>query len=655
MTGPVPYRGATDQVPDHTATAPVPDHGATGSAHGPTGHVADEAITEPAPSPGRPHATPRSVPIGDYGLIGDTRSAALVAPDGAIDWWCAPRFDDPPLFARLVAGDDGGHFRIGPREPVRSVTRAYLPGTATLVTTWRLDGAELELSDALVGEVEGRFLPGTLLVRTVTARGRPVDVAIELAPRFGYELRPAAVVRRRNGALLLSKGDLATAVCADGVDLVPDRPSQVTVAPGADVVVALSLSRRGPLIIVPPERAAEARLEDERRWRHWSAGLRVPEEYRDVVTRSLITLRLLTYSPSGAPVAAPTTSLPELIGGSRNWDYRFAWPRDASIGITAFLTAGQDREARAFLAWLLHASRLTRPRLPVLFTVLGRPGPPERVLDGWPGYADSPPVRRGNGARNQHQLDGYGWVVHGAWVLASTGYRLYPETWRTMSGYADRVAEIWRQPDAGIWEKRAPHEHHVHSKLMAWVALDRAVRIAVLRGEGRRPRARRWVAQRDAVAAEIRSKGLDPGLGHYTAAFGRSDLDSALLLLPGMGFDPPTSPAVARTVDAVRAGLTAGGPLVYRYDPGNDGLVGGEGAFLPCSFWLVEALARTGRRDEAKDLFDALLGLGGPLGLYGEEMDPVTHEHLGNYPQALTHAGLIQAAFALSGAVERML
>jgi GH15 family glucan-1,4-alpha-glucosidase len=588
----------------------------------------------------------RTLPIGDYGLIGDTRSAALVAPDGSIDWWCAPRFDDPPLFGRLIGGRHAGWFTVGPGEPARSVSRAYRPDTVTLTTTWAVERAELELADSLVAEVEGRFLPGTVLVRRLTARGSTVPARLHLAPRFGYQHALAGRTGCRAGALVCERGDLAIAVTSDGAPLEVDRPVDFEVRPGAPVVISLTVARRSPLIVVAPASAVAEAVRDEAGWRSWAKGIEV-SSHRNAVTRSLMTLQLLTYSPSGAPVAAPTTSLPEQLGGGRNWDYRYAWPRDACIGIAAFLAVGKPQEARAFLAWLLHASRLSRPRLPVLLTLDGRAGPPEAVLDGWPGYADSRPVRIGNAATGQHQLDGYGWVLDAAWLLTDAGHGLYGETWRAVAGFADQVAAAWTQPDAGIWERRTRPAHHVHSKLMAWVALDRAVRIATARRDRRRRRQQRWISARDALALDIQTRGFDPAQQSYTAAYGSTDLDAAVLLLPVVGLEAASSSRVAGTIEAIRRQLGAGGPLVYRYPPGSDGLGGGEGAFLPCSFWLVQALARTGRREEAEALLDELLALGGPLGLYGEEMDPATGEHLGNYPQALTHAALVQAVLAL--------
>ena len=585
-------------------------------------------------------------PIGDYGLIGDTRTAALVSSHGAIDWLCAPHFDGDPLFGRLVGGPEGGTFRVGPATPTDPVTRRYRPHTATLETVWNVGGAELTLTEGMVAELAGRLLPTTMLVRRLTARRGPVDVTVEFDPRFGETQRPGRVARRGR-VVVSSRGSLAVSLGTDP-DVVIDvgRPVSVTVEPDRPLTFVLAIAHREPLIYVDPNAAWAALESDERRWRAWTEPIDTDVPFREAVVRSLLTLRLLTYSPSGAPVAAPTTSLPEELGGIRNWDYRFTWPRDASIGVGTFLGAGKDLEARMFFGWLLHATRLDRPRLPVLLTLHGKHPRRERTLAGWPGYAASAPVRVGNGAADQHQLDGYGWVIDAAWLLTRGGNPLNSEAWRAVRGFADRVCERWREPDAGIWEVRGDPRHHVHSKLMAWLALDRALRIADTHRLSS-SRRQRWRAERAAIASEVRNRGFDEERRVYTRSYGSDELDAATLVLPLLGVEPKGSPRVNDTVDAIGRDLAADGPLLYRYPPGGDGLPGVEGAFLPCAFWMVQALAATGRIAEATHRFEALLRLATPLGLYAEEMDPISHEHLGNFPQALTHAALIQAALAI--------
>jgi GH15 family glucan-1,4-alpha-glucosidase len=311
---------------------------------------------------------------------------------------------------------------------------------------------------------------------------------------------------------------------------------------------------------------------------------------------------------------------------------------------------GYDEEARRFLFWLLHAGRLTRPSLPVLLTLHGRAVRRERELE-WPGYAGSRPVRIGNAAATQLQLDNYGWVIDAAWALTAANHRLYAETWRTMRAFADHIMAIWQSPDAGIWEQRGEGRHHVHSKVMAWLALDRALRIASTRTTSSR-QVERWRDARTAIERDVLEHGFNHDIGAYTREYGSTELDAALLRLPLVGVEPPDSPRVVGTVDAIRERLSAGGPLLYRYQPGTDGLPGAEGAFLPCSFWLVQALAETGRIDEAHALFAELGELSSDLGLFAEEIDPVTRHHLGNYPQALSHATLVQAALTLQRRTE---
>ena len=590
--------------------------------------------------------------IGDYGLIGDTRTAALVSSDGALDWMCAPHFDSDPLFGRLVGGPAAGTFRVGPAMPAPVTERRYRPNSATLETTWAANNTRLTLTEGMIAELAGRLLPATLLVRRLCADGGPFDVTVDFDPRVGEAHRAPRVEQRRKG-VVCSWGSLAVALDTNRpLTIEPGRPTTLMVEPGRPLILVLAVAHHEPLIHVDPDAAWAALESDERRWHAWTEAVDASTPFRDAVVRSLLTLRLLTYSPSGAPVAAPTTSLPEAIGGIRNWDYRFAWPRDASIGIGAFLGVGKHDEARMFLAWLLHASRLDRPRLPVLLTLHGKRPRTERTLGAWPGYRDSRPVRIGNGAATQHQLDNYGWVIDAAWLLANAGYRLFSETWRAMAGFADHVARHWREPDAGIWEIRGNEQHHVHSKLMAWLALDRALRIGETHPLGIRRR-RRWQTERDAIAQEVQSRGFNEARASYTRSYGSQDLDASILVLPLLGLEAPDAPRVHSTIKAIQHELDAGGPLIYRYPPGRDGLPGTEGAFLPCAFWLVQALAKSGRVAEAEDRLAALVELATPLGLYAEEMDPTTHDHLGNYPQALTHAALVQAAIAVRDAPVR--
>lgn len=587
----------------------------------------------------------KASPIADYGLVGDTRTAALVSSNGAVDWLCAPTFDGEPVFGALLGGPEAGTFLAGPVLPAERVSRSYRTHSATLETVWSSGEGRLILTEAMVAEVAGRLLPTTVLIGRLSAEGSPVPAVIHFDPRLGEQHRRPRIRHGRH--LVCEWGPLALSLgCAPELELEPGNQVFLTVTPGQPVTLVLALAYGEPLIFLDPAAAWDLVEADEARWREWTNEVDERIPFREAVLRSLLTLRLLTYSPSGAPVAAPTTSLPEDVGGIRNWDYRYAWPRDASIGVGSFLGVGKSAEALNFLGWLLHASRLERPRLPALLTLTGGHVPRERTLPNWPGYGGSRPVRTGNGAAGQHQLDGYGWVLDAAWILVKDGHRLYSETWRAMRGFTDLVARRWQEADAGIWEIRADAAQHVHSKMMGWLTLDRALRIGQTHPLHMRQQ-RRWQRARDNIADQIRAKGFDTAKNTYTRTYGSSDLDAALLVLPILDLEPAGSARVRGTVDAVREELSAGYPLLYRYPPGRDGLPGGEGAFLPCSFWLVQALAHTSRQSEAAELFEALLDKANDLGLYSEEIDPATGALLGNFPQALTHAALVQAALSL--------
>jgi GH15 family glucan-1,4-alpha-glucosidase len=449
-----------------------------------------------------------------------------------------------------------------------------------------------------------------------------------------------------------SWGSLAIALTGSARALSPGIVHRVVVEPGRPLVLALSVADREPLIYIDPPGAAQALARTDEEWRTWSGSLSDLGPFHDLVVRSLVTLRLLTYAPSGAPVAAPTTSLPEVEGGDRNWDYRYAWPRDASLGIGAFLDAGSDREAEAFMYWLLHAGRLDRPRLPVVLDIDGRPVPEEIELEDWPGYRRSRPVRIGNGAATQHQLDVYGWVIDAGHRLDAGGHRLFAETWRLLADHADFVAEHWAAPDSGIWEVRGQPRHYVHSKVMAWTALHRAIALSSAH-RTRTRRRQRWCNARDAIRNQVLTSGFDQQRSTFVRAYDDQGLDAALSLVGVLGFDAPDSPAVLGTLAAIRSELSASGPLLYRYSVGKDNLENGEGAFLPCSFWLAHALARAGRVDDAIDVLTELSRFGGNLGLFPEEIDPTTGAALGNYPQALTHSSLVRACIAVRDAQRR--
>jgi GH15 family glucan-1,4-alpha-glucosidase len=594
---------------------------------------------------------PVNRPVADYALIGDTRTGALCSSVGSIDWLCLPRFDSDPVFGRLVDPTDGGTFAVNP-EGIRHVSRHYVGNSAVLETTWETDTGSVRLRDGMVLHVQTSLRPNALLVRQVCCLDGTARVGIRYQPRRGLPGR-APRVERRSGAIVCTWGSLALGLqVSPHLDIEPGRDTFATLHAGETLAFALGSAERSPLVLTPPPVLDGLLDETIRWWDGWAAGIRYAGPFREMVVRSLVTLRLLTFSPSGAPVAAPTTSLPEWPGGGRNWDYRFAWPRDASIGLAAFLAVGKDEEARSFFSWLLHASRLTRPKLAVLYSLYGKPPRPEQEMWDVAGYRDSRPVRVGNGASRQHQLDVYGWLVDTSWSLVEAGQRLDSETWRVVAGLAHFVADRWQEPDAGIWEVRDVQAHYVHSKLMGWLALDRALRIARTHRTAPK-RLQHWRAERAAVAADVRRRGFDDVRGCYVRAYGRTDTDAALLLLPVLEFEPPQSNRVAGTIAAIRRQLDAGDGLLYRYPPGDDGLEGGEGSFLACSFWLVQALARLGAVDEATHLFDRLSRRANDVGLLAEEVDPGSGEQLGNFPQALSHAALVQAALALERASVR--
>jgi GH15 family glucan-1,4-alpha-glucosidase len=540
------------------------------------------------------------LPIADYALIGDGHTAALVGRDGSIDWLCLPRFDAEPVFDRILDADHGGRFELQPVEPFEAVRR-YREHTAVLETTFTTASGSVRVTDAMLLGSDQREL-----IRIVDPREGRVRMRWRFQPRFDVHL---ASWDAGDGKLDLGPGTRATFVVAE----------------------------------TPPTREdAEQRLErTAATWMDWAARAQYEGRWREPVLRSALTLKLLTYSPTGAIVAAPTTSLPERIGGDRNWDYRFSWLRDGIYTMRALLLLGYRREAEAFFRWQLEAIRPDLPEVKPLYRIDGRGDPEERELD-LTGYRDSRPVRSGNAAVEQLQLDVYGHLLESASRLrGETGF-LGPEVGRELAALADFVADAWRRQDAGIWEVRGDVCNFVQSKAMCWTALDRAAELAdagAIPGSGAR-----WREQADAVRAWIESEGWNEQLGSYVRAPElRDEVDGSLLSLPLCAYSRAADPRFAATADAIRRELGAGGPLLYRTRAAK----ASEGAFLACSFWLVDALGRGGRTEEGHELMGRLVELANDVGLYGEEIDPETGEHLGNFPQALVHLALVNAAVSL--------
>jgi GH15 family glucan-1,4-alpha-glucosidase len=582
-------------------------------------------------------------PIRDYAVIGDGRTAALVRRDGAIDWLCLPNLDSPSVFAAMLDPERGGRVEVAPAVP-HHAERGYLPGTNVLSTTFHTDGGAVRMTDAMTLP-DARLAPFRELARRIDGLAGEVPMRWRVEPRFNYACGTTRIEPRRPFPVAASRGD-ALAVCAWNARELRCEAGAVTGAfvsrPGARALLTVVAAHGEPLVC-PARADVESRIDTTAAfWRDWSAGLTYDGPWREAVVRSALTLKLLVFAPSGAIAAAPTTSLPEAIGGDRNWDYRFSWIRDSSFTLEALLQLGRHLEATSFFWWFMHATRLMRPRLQPFYRLDGGAFAPESTLP-LAGYRDSRPVRIGNGAVEQLQLDTFGNLLDTAFGYAQRGFAIDADTGRELGHLADFVCATWRRPDRGIWEVRMEPRHFTHSKAMCWVALDRAIRLAE---RGTLPRARlpRWRAEATEIRRFIDERCWSARKQSYVRFAGTEEVDASLLMLAIMRYEDPRGVRMRGTIDAIRREL-GHGPIVYRYR-GADGLGGNEGAFLCCSFWLVEALALAGRAAEAADLMTTLLGLANDVGLYAEEIAPDTHEFLGNFPQGLVHLALISAAAA---------
>jgi GH15 family glucan-1,4-alpha-glucosidase len=586
--------------------------------------------------------------IEDYALIGNTQTAALVGRDGSVDWLCMPRFDSGACFAALLGTPENGRWLITPDAEVVAVRRQYRGDTLVLETEFELaGGARVALIDFMpICERDGRID----LIRIVEGRRGTVPMRMEAVFRFDYG-RIVPWVRSRDYGLSAVAGpdalQLRTPVPMHGENM--KTLAAFKVAEGDRIPFTLTWY---PSHL--PESAARDDLklldETEQYWRQWSARCQDGNQWRPHVIRSLITLKALTFSPTGGIVAAPTTSLPEWIGSVRNWDYRYCWLRDATFTLYALLSSGYNEEATAWCEWLLRAVAGQPDQIQIMYGLAGERRLTEFEAPWLPGYENSVPVRLGNAAHDQFQLDVYGEIFDVFHVARRYGFNPGDDAWNVARVLMDFVEQHWFEPDEGIWEVRGPRRHFTHSKVMAWVAADRAVK-AVERYSREGP-VDRWRSLRDAIHADVCRHGFNAERNAFVQYYGGTTLDASVLMIPLVGFLPATDPRIAGTVEAIQRDLMDEG-LVRRYStniPGVDGLPPGEGAFLPCTFWLADNLAMMGRYDDARAIFERLVGLCNDVGLLSEEYDPRGKRQLGNFPQAFTHVFLINTAHNLSRA-----
>jgi len=583
-----------------------------------------------------------STPIEDYALIGDCRSAALVSRDGSIDWLCWPRFDSEACFAALLGSCDHGRWLVAPRDKAR-ITRQYRPNTLILETYF-------ETADGAVVLVD--FMPfhgdRSEIVRLVHGTRGRVRMHTELILRFGYGAVVPWVTRLESGVLRAIAGPdmvlLRTPVHLQGKNMT--TVGEFTVMRGETIPLVLSYARSHRP--VPPARDPTASLEaTEKFWKDWTSKCRAAGEWTDAVRRSMITLKALTYAPTGGIVAAPTTSLPEKIGGERNWDYRFCWLRDATLTLLGAMHAGYYEEAEAWREWLLRAVAGSPDQLQIMYGIAGERRLSEWVVDWLPGYEKSSPVRVGNAAHTQLQLDMFGEIMDVHHQARRGGLTTNESGWDAQIKFLEYLARIWREPDQGIWEMRGPAQHFTYSKVMAWVAFDRTIKSA--ENFGLEGPLEEWRRLRDEICDDVCTHAYNKKLGTFVQAYGSDQLDASLLMVPCVGFLPVSDPRIAATIAAIERRLLRDG-LVIRYctEDVTDALPPGEGAFLACSFWLVDVYILQERFEEAENLFRRLVGLCNEVGLLSEEYDPSSRRLIGNFPQAFSHMALVNSAYNLT-------
>ncbi len=612
--------------------------------------------------------------ISDHGLIGDLQTAALVSTDGNVDWFCCPRFDSPSVFASLLDADKGGHFRITPQSCEYVTRQMYLPDSAILVTRFMSADGVGEVHD-FMPVITGKATDRHRLVRQIRVNRGTMQFAMDLQPRFDYARQGHQTDVTENGAVFSSPDMELTlhTVGPRGAAGKHDTTKLKRQGKGLRAVWTLSEGQRTAVVLesnggrprrLPPGEVDRLATDTAAFWRDWLNKSTYRGRWREMVARSAMTLKLMTYAPTGALVAAPTAGLPEQVGGERNWDYRYTWIRDASFSVYALLGLGYREEAAAFGFWMRdrateQAGNGSGP-LKIMYRVDGSSDLSEEILDHFEGWRGSRPVRIGNGAADQLQLDIYGEALDALTQADTSGLFMAHQGWQAVTEMVDWVCEHWDQPDEGIWETRGGRKDFTYGRFQAWVALDRAIRLA--ERHGRPADITRWRTERDQVYRQVMTRGWNAKIGAFTQHYRTEVLDSSLLLMPLMGFVAPRDPMWLSTLDAMDAELVSDS-LVYRYNPSAspDGLRGEEGTFSLCTFWYVDALARAGRLEEAQLTFEKMHTYANHLRLYSEEIG-VTGEQLGNFPQAFSHLSLINAAINLdyqldhgAGSVEHLL
>jgi GH15 family glucan-1,4-alpha-glucosidase len=597
--------------------------------------------------------------LSDYALIGNSCSAALISKHGSIDWCCLPEFHSPSVFAALLDRKKGGYFSIAPVRENESSQR-YLPDTNIVETSFRTDEGVVRITDAFIAMSEEAkkltLFPDHEILRIVEGVSGTTTMKLDYSPRvfYGRDI-PALKDRKKLGVQFVWKENIFILLSTLDPDEIKIEyaegraTAEFDVEQGQQIIFSFSYSNQSPAVLPELRETAWTRMQQTiHYWQSWISKINYTGTYQKEVRRSVLALKLLAHAPSGSIIGAPTTSLPEMPGGERNWDYRFCWLRDASFTIRVLVKLGFEEEAHAYMNWILHATQLTRPRLQVVYSVYGYSVLKEKTIDWLSGYKNSKPVRIGNKADGQFQLDIYGEVLDAVYTYASIVKEFDHNSKKFIIGLGEVICKLWDKPDSGIWEIRSALVHHTHSKVMAWVGLDRLIKLCLKYGWNEAP-VKKFMSTADAIRNDIEQYGFNSSLASYTRELNGKNIDASLLTLPLVDYCDPASHRMMSTTELIQERLSKNN-LIYRYKDVDDGLAGAEGSFVVCNFWLVENLVKSGKIKEATTVFETVLQHASPTGLLSEEIDPESHELLGNYPQGFSHVGLINAALSINEA-----